>query len=166
MNKKLIILCGPSNSGKSTYSSKLIQERPDIYARVNRDKLREMLYSYTEEEVRKYYDRPDIHFLEKQISDIEKNLILLLIQHKNVIVDSTHLKAKYLNRFDLFQFPDIEIVFFSPSLNECIRRNNLRNRKVDEYIIREQHKQYKELREFLTSNSLKFDYICKEHDER
>jgi len=63
---KLILLCGISNSGKSTYSSTAVQHNPEKYVRVNRDKLREMLYGYTEESVKNYYHRNDMYRLEVQ----------------------------------------------------------------------------------------------------
>lgn len=48
---RLVLLVDISNSGKSTYCSSLIHSNPEINVRVNRDKIREMLFSYTEKEI-------------------------------------------------------------------------------------------------------------------
>lgn len=158
---KLILLCGMSNSGKSTYCSSVIHTNPDTHVRVNRDKIREMLFSYTEKEVYKYYYRTDIRFLEEIVTGIENRLIKhLLDSGKNVIVDATHLKAKYLNRFHIFDDCEKEIVMFDISLEEAKQRNSARERQVDEVILERQYENYQNIKKFLTKNELKFNYIC------
>jgi len=159
---KLILLCGISGSGKSAYSSKIIQENPNKYVRVSRDKIREMLYSYTEDSIKNYYNRKDIYILEKQVTFVENILIEEFLKTKSVVVDATHLKAKYLNKFNVFSPDEIEIVFFDISYEEARKRDNARVRKVGEVIITKQYENYLNLKKFLTSNKLKFDYICKE----
>jgi predicted kinase len=84
-----------------------------------------------------------------------------LAEGKDVIVDATHLKVKYLNRFN--DYPaDKEIIFFNITLKEALIRNNSRNRKVDEDIIIKQYNSYIDLREFLNKNRLKFNYDIQE----
>ena len=158
---KLILLCGMSNSGKSTYCSSTIHTNPDTYVRVNRDKIREMLFSYTENEIHNYYHRGDIHILEGIVTNVEDILIeSLLSSGKNVIVDATHLKAKYLNKFDKFTNCEKIIVTFDITLEKAKERNSKRERKVDEAILIKQYENFQNIKTFLTKNNLKFDYIC------
>jgi predicted kinase len=74
---KLILLCGISNSGKSTFASTTVQHNPDRYICVNRDKIRELLYGYTEQNIKEYYFRSDFNRLEERVSDVEESLIYI-----------------------------------------------------------------------------------------
>lgn len=165
---KLIILCGISNSGKSTFAATTVQHNPDRYVRVNRDKIREMLYGYSEENIKNYYYRNDLHKLETQVTEVENWLLYdsLKTLDKSVIVDATHLTVKYLNRFseytDDFYCNGAEIIFFNITLKEALTRNKGRARQVDEDVIIKQYENYINLRKFLTTGKLKFDYICTE----
>lgn len=72
---KLIILVGISGSGKSTFASTMVRHNPERYVIVNRDKIRELLYGYTEETISEYYQRNDLNKLEKQVTAYEDILI-------------------------------------------------------------------------------------------
>jgi len=160
MKNKLILLCGMSNSGKSTYCSSTIHSNPNTHVRVNRDKIREMLFSYTEKDIYNYYHRTDIRSLEEMVTEVENKLIKHFLNFgKNVIVDATHLKAKYLNRFHMFDC-EKEILMFDISLEEAKERNSKRERRVDEAILFKQYDDYQNIKIFLTKNNLKFNYIC------
>ncbi len=163
---KLILTVGISGSGKSTFAGRTVQHNPDRYIRVSRDKLREMLYGYTEASVNEYYQRNDMHKLEGWVTSIEHDMIegLLTDEDTTVIVDETHLKAKYLNNYSKYAENgiEIELVFFNITLKEALIRNKSRVRQVDEDIIIRQYDNYVNLRKFLTSGKLKFDYICTE----
>lgn len=66
---------------------------PQEYALVNRDKIRELLFGYTEETISEYYNRPDLSKLEKQVTIYEDTLIHEgLNLDKTVVVDATHLE--------------------------------------------------------------------------
>ncbi len=143
---KIKVLVGCSNSGKSTYTSKLVQEHPEKYISVNRDKIRELLFSYTEDNISEYYNRKDISKLEKQVTLYEDTLINEgLCQGKTVIVDATHLSVEYIERHKFWNVP-IEIVWFDVTLKEALTRNMGRKRKVDEEIIKKQYNKYIQLR--------------------
>ena len=159
---KLIVLCGISNSGKSTFAATTVQHNPERYVRVNRDKIREMLYGYSEDNVHEYYHRNDLYKLENQVTEVEDSLIeTLLSKNKSVIIDATHLKPKYLNRFDKFD-AEKELIFFNITLKEALIRNSDRNRKVESKVIIGQYNAYVELREFLEKQKLKYDYVVQE----
>ena len=151
MNKgKLIVLCGISNSGKSTFAATTVQHNPERYTRVNRDKIREMNYGYSEVNVRNYYYRGDLSSLEKEITKIEDSLIYEGLEAgKTVIVDATHLEKRYLERFKYWNV-EVEVIFFDIELEEALKRNNNRVRKVDEDIIKNQYDKYKNLRKDLS----------------
>jgi predicted kinase len=162
MKNILIILCGISNSGKSTFTAKTVQHNPDNYISINRDKIRELLFGYTEKTISEYYHRNDMYKLEEKVTELENTLIHKYLREGiNVIVDATHLKAKYLNRF-IEYLVGKEIIFFNVTLKEALIRNSSRDRKVDEYIIINQYENYINIREFLTSNKLKYEYLAQE----
>src|SRR5699024_2751234 len=132
------------------------------YVRVNRDKIREMLYGYTEDNVHEYYYRNDLRHREDYVTEVEDTLInKVLSDGKIPIVDATHLKPKYLNRFDKFDV-EKELIFFNITLSEALIRNSDRNRKVEPKVIIGQYNAYVELREFLEKQKLKYDYVVQE----
>ena len=69
---------------------------------------------------------------------------------KNLIVDATHLKLKYLKRY-LEYDNEINFIFFDIDLNVAIQRDSNRNRKVGENIIKKQKIQYDNLRKIAVS---------------
>lgn len=144
---KIIVTVGISNSGKSTFASTTVQHNPDKYVVINRDKIRELLFSYTEETVSEYYHRPDFNKLEKQVTKYEDVLINeALCEGKIPIVDATHLETKYLERFKFWNVP-VEVKWFDVTLKEALTRNMSRQRKVDESIIQKQYSKYLTIRE-------------------
>jgi len=152
---KLIILSGISNSGKSSFTATTVQHNPERYVSVNRDKIRELLYSYTEETIQEYYHRNDFNYLESQVTAVQDNLInFWLKRDKDIIVDNTNLRVKYIKEFEKFGVP-IEVIFFDVTLKEALTRNMGRKRKVDEKIIENQYSQYIELRKNYESKDIK-----------
>jgi predicted kinase len=153
MNKKIVVLIGCSNSGKSTFAHKEWQKKPQQTVIVNRDKIRELLFAYTEESVSEYYKRPDLNKLEKQVTKYEDTLIYeALCEDKTVVVDATHLSEDYIRRYEYWNVP-IELVLFDITLKEALTRNMGRNRQVDEQIIIKQYNKYVSLRKNLASYS-------------
>lgn len=145
MKGKLIILIGISNSGKSTFASKLVQDDPKTYIRINRDDIRNLLFGYTDETISSYYHRSDINQLEKQVTRFEDTLIYDSLElGRTVIVDATHLKRAYIERFKYWNVPT-EVKFFPIDYDEAIGRNSKRSRKVDEGIIKKQLEQLRTL---------------------
>ena len=143
---KIIILCGISNSGKSSFASTTVRHNPERYVSVNRDKLREGFYGYTEDNVSENYHRNDFNYLENQITAVQDNLISFWLKRgKDVIIDATNLKTSYQKDFEKFGFPT-EIIYFDVTLKEALTRNMGRKRKVDESVIEKQYQQYCNLR--------------------
>lgn len=147
------ITTGCSNSGKSTWAHEQWLKDPFSTVIINRDKIRELLFSYTEETISEYYSRPDIAKLEKQVTKYEDTLINeALCENKTVIVDATHLSEEYIRRFEYWNVP-LELVWFDVTLKEALTRNMGRNRKVDENIIKKQYNKYVNLRNSFYSYS-------------
>lgn len=121
-------------------------KKTSINCYCNRDKIRELLFSYSEENVSEYYKREDLNKLEKQITKYEDTLINeALCEGKTVIVDATHLSKDYITRFEYWNVP-VELVWFDVLLKEALTRNMGRTRKVDESIIKKQYNKYIQLR--------------------
>lgn len=153
MSKKLIITVGCSGSGKSTWAHKEWLKDPNNIVVVNRDKIRELLFGYTESDIFNYYRRKDLNKLEKQVTKYEDTLINEgLCENKTVIVDATHLKKEYITRFEYWNVP-IELVQFDISLTDAILRNKTRIRKVNNEIISKQFNNYQKLRKFIETYS-------------
>ncbi|MDC7248563.1 MAG: AAA family ATPase, partial [Sphaerochaetaceae bacterium] len=116
MTKELIVTIGISGSGKSSWAAKMVQEAIDKYVVVNRDKIRELLFGYTEEGIKDYYFRDDLRKLEKQVNRYEDLLIKeALAQGKTPIIDATHLKREYLTRFKYWNVP-VKLMWFDIEL--------------------------------------------------
>lgn len=163
MSKKIIVLVGISGSGKSTYASSLVQSNPQEFVLVNRDKIRELLFGYTEESVSSYYQRKDLSALEKQVTLYEDTLIHEgLNLDKTVVVDATHLEERYLERYKFWNVP-VEYKYFNITLNLAIGRDSERTRKVGAEVIAIQFDKYFKLErvedfepvEFINSNELR-----------
>ena len=89
----VIINIGISGSGKSTWTADFLKTNLD-YLRINRDDLRKSMVG----DLNGYYKRPDLNQLEKIINDIQfQSFMNYKDSHKNVIIDNTHLKEKYIN---------------------------------------------------------------------
>lgn len=144
---KIIILSGISNAGKSSFASELVQKHPQAFVVVNRDKLREAHYGYTEETVKHYYTHKDFNYMESQITAVQDKLIdFWLRRNKDVIIDATNLKNSYIKEFSKFGVPT-EVKFFDITLEEALIRDSNRKRQVGKEIIERQYAQYLNLKE-------------------
>lgn len=163
--KKIIVTVGISNSGKSTFARQAVGETVNTYVIVNRDKIRELLFGYTEETISEYYNRADISAREKQVTKYEDTLINeVLAEGKTPIVDATHLSRKYLERFKYWNV-EVELVWFDIMLKEAFTRNMGRTRQVPQEIMIKQYNQYVGLRKELEKNPIDFTPISLENDE-
>jgi len=130
---KLIILRGIPASGKSTYAQKWVMEDPANRVRINRDDIREALTG----------DATN-HSREKEVTQYQEALIeRALKEGKDVASDNTNLNTKFL--------PDtikkaqavgatVEHKDFPITVDEALRRNAGRERKVPEDVIRRMYK--------------------------
>lgn len=131
-NNKLHILIGISGSGKSTFAEQMLLS-DDRLIRVSRDE-----YRYMWRNSGLVSDKIESVITLRVNQDIE----YYLNNDFNVIYDATNLTARYLNSMvaDFQQYADIEFVLLEVDVEECIRRDNLRSRKVGESVIRSQYK--------------------------
>lgn len=136
-NLKILILIGIPASGKSTWSKDYVRNNPN-YVRVNRDDFRSMLKNSQLCENK----------IEDMITGLVENVIAECLGKKlNVIVDNTHLQLRYINAIiEKFQYiADIDYRVFDISLDKAIERDNNRENKVGEGVIRKMYKDYKVL---------------------
>ena len=85
-----------SGTGKSTWASMFTQANP-TYKIVSRDKIREMLFGYSESTVSEYYKLPNIKENETLVTHTQNTLTKqILSQGYDVLIDNTHLDYKYI----------------------------------------------------------------------
>lgn len=160
----LEILVGISGSGKSTYGHEQWAKDPDNVTLVNRDKIRELLFGFTESGIKDYYAIDKIGKFEKKVTRYEDTLINEALSHGNrVIVDATHLNRKYIERFKYWNVPTT-IKFFPVLFDVATQRISSRNRKIDDSIVQKQFNQYKSLIESLKKEELDFTPVKFEND--
>lgn len=129
---KLLALRGLPGSGKTTYAKELANKG---WVRVNKDDLRAMLNNS------KFSKDNESYILSLR----DEIIISSLVQGKNVVVDDTNLDPKHLIAFDSIAsefLSDFEIRFFDVDLQECIRRNALREKPVPEKAIYAMYERY------------------------
>jgi predicted kinase len=146
-NLKILILVGIPASGKSTWSADFVRRNSD-WVRVNRDDFRKMLKNAQVCEPK----------VEDMITDMMKVSITKCLSRKmNVIVDNTNLKAKYINDLvDTFKYSaDIDYRIFDISVDKAIERDNNRDAKVGEGVIKKMFKDYKNLIDSFTFQPVK-----------
>lgn len=143
---KLTILVGISGSGKSTLAKSIWMEDPRNTIIISRDVLR-YNFGYDESTIHLYYERSDVNKLEKEITFMQDSLIYdALTKGKHVIIDATNLKKKYIEEFAFWNVPtDFRIALTSYDLEECIKRDAHRVRKVGEDVIKRQYNQFMNL---------------------
>lgn len=131
---KLILCQGIQGSGKSTYARKWVSEKPEHRVRLNYDDLRNMLGNYwvpTRE-----------HMLR-----VMENSFLLEAMNKgyDIIIDNMNLNPKTIAKYEgiIKSWNDVqenkyemEKVLFDTPVDECIRRDSLRNNPIGEVIIK------------------------------
>lgn len=156
MGGRLIVMVGISNSGKSSLSSAMISGDFNKYALVNRDKIREMMFGYTESNVYKHYEKDNLNKLEKMVTKEEDNLIHEgLSAGKIVIIDSTNLKREYIERYKYWNVPT-ELIFVPITLKEALVRDFARNRNVGDNVIIKQYNRYVSLMDTLEKDPIDF----------
>jgi predicted kinase len=161
---KLIITVGISGSGKSTWAHEKWESDPQKYVIISRDKIRELLFGYTELNIGKYYALPNISKFEKQVTRYEDTLINDALNHgRVVIVDATHLTRKYLQRFSYWNV-ETAVTVFSIELEEAISRDLKRTRKVGDVVIQKQYNRFINLIKDLSTNPIDFTPITVTQD--
>lgn len=134
--KKIIICVGLPGSGKSTFAKKWVSEDPKNRFRFNNDELLKMMTEgvFTKESY-------------LIIRDMQTGFIKgIASQGKSGILDNTHMNPSVLN--NLLMFLDLEISdytnenyeiiikdFTDISIEECIRRDSLRDNPIGKDVI-------------------------------
>ena len=136
-NKLVKILVGVPAAGKTTWSIEYLAKNPNTVS-VSRDYFRYGLRNAGITEPK----------IENMITElVDETIVKSLMFGLDVIVDATNLKASYLNHFvELVRYKaDVEFRVFDISLEKAIERDNNRERKVGEHVIRKMYKNYKDL---------------------
>lgn len=148
-NNMIEVLIGISGSGKSTYANR---KRDDYGMQgqkcviINRDKIREQLFGFSEESICDYYKRPDIGKNEVIVTDFETAAIRhALTNGYYVIVDNTHTQLKYINRYKQFGV-DIKFTLFDICVDTAVKRQKNRARKVSREVIQKQYDSLQQLK--------------------
>lgn len=156
MESRLTILVGISGSGKSTWAHKEWEKDPKNVVLVSRDSIRQLLFGYTDEGIKEYYRHDNLHYLEKQVTRYEDTLIHeALASGKDVIVDATHLRREYLERFRFWNVTT-EIKTFNIVPIEAIFADMKRTRQVGDAVIRKQHTAFMQLFTNISDKPLDF----------
>lgn len=132
--QKIMVLRGLPGSGKTTIAKMLCNMNDDL-KRLNRDDFRWMLDGYSHDQV-----------LEDVVSDMFYSGIHSLIAHGfSVIIDNMNLRNKDIKKYrelaEFYELP-LEITVIDTPLEECIRRDSLREKPVGEEKIREMAKAF------------------------
>lgn len=104
--KTLILTIGLPRSGKSTWA------RESGYPIVNRDAIRLALHGQS-----------FIVEAEPMVTAIEDYMVksLFLAGHNTIVVDATHLKMEYINKWKKEDI-DLKFMIFHTPIDECIKR--------------------------------------------
>lgn len=142
-SQKLILARGLPGSGKSTWAKQWVEEDPENRLRVNRDNIRWILF-------KQYYLSPDAHGTtqekEAHVTHVQNNMVHKgLREGKQVVVDNTNLDPRVFREFGKIATQygaHLTNKDFPVDIEECIRRNNARDRVVPEHAIRGMMKNY------------------------
>ncbi len=133
--KKVILTKGLPASGKTTWAKKLINKHPNMYKRVNKDDLREMLDNSK-------WSKSS----EKFILKIRDNIILEALDFgKHVIVDDTNLHSKHeINIKELVKGKAVVEIkdFTDVPLQICIERDLKREKSVGRKVIKSMYNSF------------------------
>jgi len=143
MKPTIILVRGIQGSGKTTLAKNLVKYDNKL-VRINRDDIRAMLcteWSYAFESV----------VIKMQLSMVKE----ALDKGYSVIIDDvSNLNEKTINRLKR-TFPNTEIqlkdICLLTDVNECIRRDALRENPIGEKVIRETYNRYIEVIEHYAS---------------
>lgn len=130
--QKIILLRGLPASGKTSFALKYIENNPE-FKRINKD------------DIRAKYNEPWSKDFEKRVLEEERRKgIEYLEEGYSLIVDDTNFNNDHYNYWSskgkLYNIP-IEVKEFNVNVEECIRRDSLREKPVGEKVIRRMNNQ-------------------------
>jgi predicted kinase len=156
MNSRITVLVGISGSGKSTWAHKEWAKDPINVVIVNRDSIIQALFGFTEETIKDFYKHEKLHSLEKEVTRYEDTMIQeALASGKDVIVDATHLRREYLERFKYWNVTT-EIKTFVVGPITAITADMKRTRQVGDAVIKKQYTAFSQLFESISKNPIDF----------
>lgn len=144
---KVIVVRGIQGSGKSTWAREWAEQDPNHRIRFNQDDIRNMMGVYW------VPTREDI------IKDMKETFIVMsMAKHFDIVMDNMNLNPKEISWIEArvlehnqFEDPenqyDIEFQDFKTPLEECIRRDSLREKPIGEKVIRATYEKYKDFYE-------------------
>lgn len=155
---KITILVGYSASGKSTLANRMVSNNPNNII-VNRDKLREMLFGYSESTIQDYYNESKdlMQTRENLVTEAKNNLIETYLNlGKDVIIDDTNLDKKYIKEIQKkFYYSTIELIdvpsITNISKDEAIINDSNRTKIVGQKVINFQYDRYINLKAYILS---------------
>ena len=156
MTKKIILLVGIPGSGKTTYSKKWVEEDPENRVRFNNDEVNNMISPCWCRNKQDIIDQMRQIFISTSISkgyDIildntnlnmkDKEYCEKMITIHNDLVKVLKNEGK-LNPEDDIEYK-LEYVCLDTPLEECIRRDLLREKPIGEKVIKEMYEKYRRL---------------------
>lgn len=144
----LLILIGPSASGKSTFTDSIVSPESN-WIISSRDSIRKSLFGYEDSNLFIHYGSKMFNQREKMVTYLSEEIIAIaVVTSQNVVVDNTHLSMKYitelLEKWDNGNF-DIKFKIFNTDMETCINRDRDREAQVGRQIIEKQFKQFQSL---------------------
>jgi predicted kinase len=126
---KLTVLVGLPASGKSTLARKIVAKDPERTIRVNNDDIRKMFWGHPHNSPRE---------------SLVKFIIDSIIQSAsysslNIVVDNLNLGGN-INRYKAWAISHVyefEVILVDTPIEECVRRDALREFSVGEKVIRQ-----------------------------
>lgn len=145
---KLLLCCGISASGKSTFAENLVKEGPS-WVEINRDNFRFKLFTNGVRDWSLY------KFSKEKEKEVDRQCEILWLcavnSGKNVVVSNTNLNIKYHNQWRELAEQEgykFEVKYFPISLEDAIKRDDKRLNGVGREVIIQQYQQWMELTDF------------------
>lgn len=147
-NLEILTLIGIPGSGKSTWAKEFVRKNPD-WVRVSRDDFRLQLKNSQQCD-------PKVEDLITTL--IDQVIINSLSKKLNVIIDNTNCRLKYINAIiEKYKYDaDINYRIFDISVDKAIERDNSREMKVGEVVIKKMYENFK-----ILMNSFDFQPVKK-----
>jgi predicted kinase len=126
---KLTVLVGLPASGKSTLARKIVAKDPDHTIRVNNDDIRKMFWGH-----------PHTSYNEGLVKRILMSVLTeSSISKFNIVIDNLNLgqNTKVYGAWASINNYEFEVILVDTPIEECIRRDLLREVTVGEKVIRQ-----------------------------
>lgn len=141
---KLILCQGIQGSGKSTWAKAIAKENPEHMVRLNYDDLRNMMGEYW------------VPSREGMLKAMEEAFLTKAAQKGyDIIIDNMNLNPKTIAYYEEWATQnnyEVQKVLFDTSVDECIRRDHLRENPIGEVIIKRTWNTY---RNYIIQESIK-----------